>query len=141
MNIPPIASELEEGILEEVKSSHMGDTFRKAMRKKDVAPQHIGNDSFSEITERLSKDDIEDQTEMYRNLLDLETESMAEQMTHRANLMRQRADEFDEIAAGLRLHRDKLSKSSTDFLESRKHVLELIHRHAFIQPQKVTNNG
>lgn len=117
--------------------------IQKAVRKaKDIEPHYVGKEnSFTDIVEKLQSDDLDHQSELYQRLLDLETESMAEQMTHRAMLMRQRADEFDEIAAGLRAHKDRLIKSSKDFCASKAHVLELIHRHAFIQPTKVNNNG
>ena len=121
----------------------MGDVLRNAVqKKKDIEPHRIGQDvSFSDITQRLSKDDIEDQTRLYRQLLEIEATSMADQLDHRAHLMRQRADEFNEIASGLRSQMEALVKRSDSFLTSRSHVLELIQRHAFIQPTKVDNNG
>lgn len=92
--------------------------------------------SMTEVVKRLERDDVQFQTGEYTTLVDLESQSISEQLRQRATMMRRRADEFDIIADDILRATNSLMRDAKGFEESHKNALEILRAHAHIQPTR-----
>ena len=95
-------------------------------------------ETFTDIVKKLEANDVETQTLLYMQIVDVESMSIVSQLRHRAEMMRLRANEFDAIADGIVKATGTLVNYAGGFEKSHRDALELIQRHAHIQPTKVT---
>lgn len=95
------------------------------------------NTPISEVTAAVDRNDLQHQALMFIDMVNIETEDRSQRLRHRAEMMRRRANEFDELADNL----DKAvhyAISKTDgVLAIVTEIEDLLSRYAHIEPQKV----
>jgi hypothetical protein len=106
---------------------------------KDVSPHYVGKETgnISELINRLEEVDFQTHTDKYRAEVDLLAEDLASQLRHRADMMRRRAHEFDELAGSLESLSKRVVDNSLTFYSSTEDVRTLLAEHAHINPTKV----
>lgn len=104
--------------------------------QKDVSSHHI---SMSNIIKALEKNDLISMSQHYRLLMDTEAQELVSKLRHRADMMRQRAHEFDAIADGIEKFSDDLGNKVETFVTTHTQTTEVLHAVAHINPSKVTN--
>ena len=107
---------------------------------KDVSPHHI-KAGISEILDNTGLPPEPDKPQgavdiFLRDKL-LENQSLADRIRHRANLMRERANEFDDIADLFeRKQFDEFEKNLLQYEMTVINLLELLASHAHVEPKK-----
>lgn len=116
MHIPTMDSELEDGITELV---------------------HKPRASMVEVISNLQETDIHTQAHKYRTMMHQEAEDLVNQLRHRADMMRIRAEEFDVIADNLEKFSRELGGKVNTFSETFDNTKDILQAHAHINPTKV----
>jgi len=92
---------------------------------------------FKVITDAIDQKDLLKQTTDYTTLLHLEVDTLSSQLRHRAEMMRRRADEFDDMADSLIDAYNQHSSKSNHIVTTCEDIKETLQEHAHIEPTKV----
>lgn len=105
------------------------DAFQMPLRSLEMPP-------VSEATARVDKSDIHHQTTDFLSFIDREFQDHADQLRHRACMMRARANEFDDMADGLGINRDLLTRDTLRAVEDFDKTVRWLLEHAHIKPER-----
>ena len=108
---------------------------------KDVSPHHIGTvapqEPIQQLLDRVNAQDIRE--DVFLQAVALELQTYRERLRHRADMMRRRAQEFDEYADDLGHREEAIKEYVFMLLNHMKEVNEVLDAHAHVEPTKVTN--
>lgn len=86
------------------------------------------------VLDAVDATDVSHQTDLYRQVLQVEFLNSCDQLRHRADMMRRRADEFDKIADTME-HACADAIRHAGFIHGHfENALQLLADHAHIQP-------
>jgi len=116
--------------------------LRKPVFRKDVSNHHIPTRevaSMQEILDAADKDDYPDVNHYgYLRDVGVSNDDLSGRLRHRAALMRQRADQFDEIADRYRdAHLKALETAVRSYDELTIQIQRLLDEHKHVEPTKV----
>ena len=95
---------------------------------------------FNVVTEAMRRADAADfgfHTQNFNDTIDAEAMALSSQMRHRATMMRQRADEFDEIADKMVAQARGNIQMNNSFRTAAEEVRTILQLHAHIKPTQV----
>lgn len=103
----------------------------------EVIDIKTGRPDLSEAMRRVDAADFSFHTTNFNDTIDAESMGLASQMRHRATMMRQRADEFDNIADRLVIQGQNNIDNNNKFREVTDEIRQILIEHAHIKPTQV----
>lgn len=94
--------------------------------------------TITEMLSNIDKTDLPYQVDATIQLINSELCSRASALRHRADMMRRRAEEFDDMADSLIKSVEASVLRLTKLVSFDAEVQELLQRHAHIEPQRVS---
>jgi len=111
------------------------ENMRKLVKHVENNPETI--EPIQQLLDRVNAQDIRE--DVFLQAVALELQTQRERLRHRAAMMRQRAEEFDQYADDLGHREEAIKEYVFILLNHMKEVNHVLDAHAHVEPTKVTN--